>query len=267
MQECAFNGSGYERILEDKDYAHINPTQNKVMYSQLAVATEAGNAYHLVKKHEPKRDDNAAWVELCNGFDGDHVKDQNANDKRFIVENLKLYSGGSASEYVSSFLTAMNDLNRIPEEGFSPGHVISLFLKNIEDEAYESTVTFLRNSSACINTCVTAIRRQERILLSQKSDQQKLKQKIRRMGGGKSTSSDGFRKCDEFDIVSTDPNTGFGVTKDGILVAPKETWYSLDQAGKNYITSLNRAQGGNFVTRFVVQVTLMLTKFLHLSPT
>ena len=59
--ECAFNGSGYEKILTDLTFSEQNPKMNAIVYSQLAVATVDGNAHHLVKQHEDKRDGYAAW--------------------------------------------------------------------------------------------------------------------------------------------------------------------------------------------------------------
>ena len=50
--QCAFDGSGYKKILTDKEYALQNPRLNKVVFSQLSVATVDGNAFHLVKRHE-----------------------------------------------------------------------------------------------------------------------------------------------------------------------------------------------------------------------
>jgi hypothetical protein len=52
--QCAFSGSGYEKVLEDDAYAVANEGLNKV-YSQLAAATVEGVAYQLVSKHEVTR--------------------------------------------------------------------------------------------------------------------------------------------------------------------------------------------------------------------
>ena len=52
--ECAFDGSGYEQILADKDYAIKHKKMNKIVYSQLSVATVEGNAHDLVMAHEDR---------------------------------------------------------------------------------------------------------------------------------------------------------------------------------------------------------------------
>jgi hypothetical protein len=46
----AFSGSGYKRVLEDREYATANERLNKVVYLQLAAATVEGVAYHLISE-------------------------------------------------------------------------------------------------------------------------------------------------------------------------------------------------------------------------
>ena len=54
--ECAFDGSGYELILSDAEYAARHERMNKIVYSQLSAATVDGNAHHLVKAYEDEKD-------------------------------------------------------------------------------------------------------------------------------------------------------------------------------------------------------------------
>jgi len=71
--ECAFDGSGYENILVDSTFATNNPRMNRVVYSQLAVATVDGTVYHLVRQFEGQKDGHEAWMALCGWFDGDQI--------------------------------------------------------------------------------------------------------------------------------------------------------------------------------------------------
>ena len=80
--ECAFDGSGYEKILIDRTYASLHERLNKVVYSQLSVATVDGNAHHLVKEHEKTKDIFACWLSLCTWYDGDTVKNETSEDIR-----------------------------------------------------------------------------------------------------------------------------------------------------------------------------------------
>eukprot|EP00957_Ditylum_brightwellii_P007939 601420-Ditylum_brightwellii.AAC.1 len=54
--QCAFDGSGYERILSNQEYANRMRNQNRVFFSQLSVATPGGTAYHLVKQYDEDKD-------------------------------------------------------------------------------------------------------------------------------------------------------------------------------------------------------------------
>jgi hypothetical protein len=80
--ECAFSGSGYERILEDQSYATKQTRLNKVVYSQLASATVDGVAYHLVQQFEATKNGHAAWANLCEWFDGETVQSESATNIR-----------------------------------------------------------------------------------------------------------------------------------------------------------------------------------------
>jgi hypothetical protein len=78
--ECAFSGSGFERTLEDFEYARANERLNKVMYSQLAAATVEGFAYHLVSKVEETKNGHTAWSNLVEWYDGDMILNETAEN-------------------------------------------------------------------------------------------------------------------------------------------------------------------------------------------
>jgi hypothetical protein len=110
--ECAFSGSGYERVLEDFDYAKANERLNKVVYSQLAAVTAEGVAYHLVSKVEDTKDGHAAWRNLVDWYDGDMILNETAENLRNKLDNLRLNKGVSASEYINKFLAWFRDLKK-----------------------------------------------------------------------------------------------------------------------------------------------------------
>ena len=162
--ECAFSGSGYERILDDINYAQKYPRLNKIVYSQLAAATVDGTAYHLVQQVEISKDGHQAWVNLCEWYDGDMIQNETAENLRVKLENLKLHSGITGSEYVNKFLSWYRDLEKVPGEGYSKSHAVYLFLKNITDPDYLPSVTFCRNTNATLDKSIAAIRKHARIL-------------------------------------------------------------------------------------------------------
>eukprot|EP00957_Ditylum_brightwellii_P053505 4055057-Ditylum_brightwellii.AAC.1 len=58
--QCMLKGSGFEGILTDGAYALRNSRLNRVVHSQLLVATSSGTAYHIVKQHDTEKDGNVA---------------------------------------------------------------------------------------------------------------------------------------------------------------------------------------------------------------
>ena len=179
--ECAFDGSGYEKVLTSKHFAAKYEKMNRVVYSQLAVATVDGTAHHLVKQFEHIKDGNAAWAALCEWYDGDVVRNETAETLRDKLENTRLTTTTTASEFVNDFLMRHQELEKIPREGLSKSHVVWLFLRNILDPEYAITVTYLRNSNADLGGCVTGIRKAERELLQKKSTRKMLRQTLRRL--------------------------------------------------------------------------------------
>ena len=129
--ECAFDGSGYGKILTDSNYAKGHPMMNRIVYAQLSVATSDGTSHHLVKQFDQDRDGHEAWQALCEWYDGDLIKNENAEIVRVKLDGLKLYPGISASDYINNFMNLSNELNKIDGEAYSENHYKFLFLKNI----------------------------------------------------------------------------------------------------------------------------------------
>ena len=73
---------------------------------------------------------------ICEWYDGDAVKSENAEGIRVRLDHLKLHSGNTASEYINKFLTLLDELSKINGEAYSKNHPIFLFLRIIEDIDY-----------------------------------------------------------------------------------------------------------------------------------
>jgi hypothetical protein len=234
--ECAFNGSGYEKILSDLTFSEQNPKMNAIVYSQLAVATVDGNAHHLVKQHEDSRDGYAAWQALVEWFDGDIIKNETAEALREKLETLSLHPGVTASDYVNKYLMRYQELEKIPGEGMSSSHARYLFLRNIQDDRYEMTVKYLRNSGANLQECVTAIRKEERDQIRKRMAKRKLQNTLRRF-------QNGLGNTDEKE--SPNPKrirrlTGvIETTKSGCLTIPNEKWSTLTDDDKAFVQKYN----------------------------
>jgi hypothetical protein len=179
--QCAFSGSGYKRVLADEVYTAMNEHLSKVVYSQLAAATVEGAAYHLVSKHEDTKNGYAAWKSLLDWYDGDMIQNETTENLRNKLENLRLHTGVSASEYINKFLAWFQDLDKIKGKGLSTGHAVHLVLKNIIDDDYKTSVTYCRNMGGSLDLCISAMRKQERDIQQKKVDRQRLKATMRRM--------------------------------------------------------------------------------------
>lgn len=251
--ECALDGSGYEQIMADAEFARDHQRMNRVVYSQLAVATVEGTAYHLVKQFDEQKDGNAAWTAMCAWYDGDQIRNETSETLRAKLEDLKLHSGTTASQFVNKFLMWHMELDKIPGEGYSASHAVYLFLKNIIDKDYETTVTYLRNSASDLNECINALRKAERDLSQKRSERRKLRQFVRRAKSVDLESSDDDeeentprkrRKKEHFQsrMIITKPRKLSGkitTTAKGFLSFPYEEWKVLEEDDKVKIQEYN----------------------------
>jgi hypothetical protein len=252
--ECAFSGSGYERVLEEAIYAERHPRLNKVVYSQLSAATVDGTAYHLVQEFEATKNGHAAWVNICNWYDGDMIQNETAENIRVKLENLTLHTGSTGSEYVNKFLAWYRDLEKIPGEGYSKNHAVYLFLKNISDTDYQTSVTFCRNTNANLEQCIAAIRKQERDLQQKRLEKRRFKATLRRVNVDDSDDDESVepnpkrRKHHKTRRVATekDPtseNKSFegelATTERGLLRFHGECWKKMEEKEKEFVREYN----------------------------
>ena len=221
--QCAFDGSGYEKILSDEKYALDNPRLNKVVFSQLSVSTVDGNAFHLVKRHEERKNGHAAWKSLVKWFDGDTVKNETSEDIRVRMETLILHSGITATQYVNKFLTAQTELDAIPGEANSPSHSVYLFLRNIQDSNYANTVSFLRNTNADLDQCVLSVRKAERDIMQRNAVKRKLRSTLRRMATKRKKVS--TSDTDESDNDELPTPRHKKIRRINVDIVPKESGY------------------------------------------
>ena len=116
--ECAFDGSGYERVLGDATYAFWNTQMSRVVYSQLGVATVGRTAHHLIKQHDDNKDEYGVWNALREWHDGGSVKNEIADYLRFKLEIYRLTSASKAAQYINNFLTSFREFKKILEKPF-----------------------------------------------------------------------------------------------------------------------------------------------------
>ena len=125
--KCTLIGSGFERCLSDEIYATNHPIKNRILYSQLVVATASGTAHHLVQPYEDMMSGFSAWQALLLWYNRDVIKQETAETLRTKLENLKLSRGNTASNYINQFKMQTWELAKIPREGMTNSHSVHLF--------------------------------------------------------------------------------------------------------------------------------------------
>ena len=263
---CAFDGSGYERILTDPVYAVLNPRANKIGYAQLSVATVSGTAHHLVKQFETSKNGNMAWEALVEWFDGDAIRNETANALRDKLSHLKLNVSTSAASYINNFLTWYRDLCKIPGEGISDSHAISMFLSNITDPAYATFVQIQKANMCDLKTAVVAIRKHERDILANKATNRRFgnyrhHNNVRRRRDyddyehyGPSNDDNNYNKDSQYDgryeprmnswkrrrIEGRNDQVNVTPSHNGMLLFPPEIWkHTLGREERDFVSNYN----------------------------
>ena len=101
--EQAFGGSGYKWVLMDSIYSGRNIQMNRLVYSQLAVATVVGTTHHLVKKYEEAKNRNSASNALCEWNDGGYIKNEKSDSLRSKLDSYRLKLYYNAENYINNF--------------------------------------------------------------------------------------------------------------------------------------------------------------------
>jgi hypothetical protein len=132
-----------------------------------------------------------------------------------------------------------------------------LFLKNISDPDYQTTVTFCRNTSATLDECITAVRKQERDLIQKRIERKRLKTVMRRMKAEDLDSDDGDdsdvptpkrRKTNKTrrvqdktnDVAENSKFAGeLTTTEKGLLRFKGECWKKMNEKEKEFVREYN----------------------------
>ena len=219
---------------------------NKIVFSQLAVATVDGTAFHIVRQFNDEKDGYKAWKALIEWYEGDVVKNETAEELRQKLESLNLHSNVTASHYVNRFLTLFHDLNRIPGEEVSDSHAVYLFLRNIHDNEYASTVLYLRNTNASMKECVNIIRKTERDLSVKRANRRKLRHILRRTKSKRKRDNEDDMYISgsesEEEMIKNRPKRFKGIIeprKSGLIGLDPQDWKNLSEEKKKFIQEYN----------------------------
>ena len=208
---------------------------NRIVYAQLSVATSDGTSHHLVKQYNHDRDGYKAWQALCEWY-GDLIKNKNAEIVRVKLDGPKLYPGISASDYINSFMNLSNELNKIEGEAYSDNHYKFLFLKNIEHPDYQVTKKLLKSvRDNGLQEYVTAIRKQERELLTERFEVKKCKLAHLRRKNEYSMDDEEEDNIHKIRKLSGEIKT----TEQGYINLEASVWKELDTDEKKLIQKYN----------------------------
>jgi hypothetical protein len=132
------------------------------------------------------------------------------------------------------------------------GHAVHLFLTNIIDEDYKTSVTYCRNTGCSLDLCISAMRKQERDIQQKKVDRQRLKATMRRMkepqeSNDEESQDQKRRKITKARRTSTmnkkaENKTFAGeldTTEKGLLQFKSNCWQKMDEKEKEFVREYN----------------------------
>ena len=223
---AAIGTAGMLKILDEQIYANRNIVDNETVFHLLQVATADGNAAHLVDKHEDERDGNAAYQELVKWYEGDELTTETAEDVREKLSKISLSSKTFASQYINEFLQYTKYLDDLGES-YTESKTVSIFLQQINDPDYLSTVEACHMNKYDIHTCIEQVRSKERRLTRERSGSRKGQVTIRRNGNHHDEGGP------EILVLKNYKNDA------GFYAIPNEKWQSLTEDDRKFVKSFN----------------------------
>lgn len=224
---AAIGTAGMLKILDEEAYAIRNTVDNETVFHLLQVATADGNAAHLVDKHEDDRDGNAAYQELVKWYEGDELTTETAEDVREKLSKISLSSKTYASQYINEFLQYTKYLDDL-DEAYTDSKTVSIFLQQIKDPDYTSTVEACHMNKYDIHACIEQIRAKERRLARERSGGRKGQVTIRR-----NNNNNQDNEGPDILVLKNYKNDA------GFYAIPNEKWQSLTDADRSFIKSFN----------------------------
>jgi hypothetical protein len=225
---AAIGTAGLLNVFDDEIYAARNPVDNETIFHILQVATSDGNAAHLVDKHEDEKDGKAAYDELVKWYEGDELTTETAEDVRAKIDKISLSTRTTASEYINDFLQFTKHLEELGES-YTVSKTINIFLTQITDPDYASTVELCIENKLNIEECIERIRAKERRLGREQSSKRKGIISVRR---GQIESKNDTDQNHEIDLEKYKTDKGF-------YSIPNEIWNKLSKDDQTSIKKIN----------------------------
>lgn len=249
-----FYSTGYGDIISSKDDAIRRDEDNKTVYTLLNTATIDGTASHLVTRYGDDMDGFGAWKALEEWYDNVNRQATNAEVLRDTLQDTKLYTGNRCDMFINTFFKTYHELNKIEGEHISENHAVKLFLKNILDPDYKTTVQSIETMEICdLATVVEKIRNRASTISNQRKNTKRLRAHIRRMQHHRASGT--TYESDEDDGISTNDyqpvrkkvrqqsirrlSGTVETTEKGLLSFPNRDWIALTDEEKAFVQAYN----------------------------
>ena len=223
---AAIGTAGMLRVLDNESYADRHKIDNETIFHLLQVATADGTAAHLVDKFEETRDGRSAYQELTKWYEGDELTTETAEDVRERLAKISLSSRTYASQYINEFLQHTKHLDDL-DEAYTASKTVSIFLKQIVDPDYKSTVEACHMNKYDIHTCIEQVRAKERRLGRERGIARRNNITLRRQ------ESRNDREEKDSLVLDNHKNDA------GFYAIPRENWQQLSEDDRNFIKAYN----------------------------
>ena len=229
---AAIGTAGLLRILDDPEYARRHELENETIFHLLQVATTEGNASFLVDQFEEKRDGRMAYEALEKWFEGMKLQNETAEDIRSKLDKNILTTKISATKYINQFLSHTKQLKDL-DESYTISKTVSMFLENIHNPDYQSTVELCLAHKYDIHECIMQVRAKERRLEREEAAHKRARIQVRRFqnNSGERDHQE-LMKIEDIDISKHKTNLGY-------YSVPSEVWNSLSEQNKTHIKQFN----------------------------
>ena len=232
---AAIGTAGLLRILDDATYASNHVLENETIFHLLQVATTEGNASFLVDQFEDDRDGRKAFEALEKWFEGMKLQNETAEDIRSKLDKNMLTTKVTATRYINLFLSYTKQLKDL-DESYTKSKTVSMFLENITNPDYQSTVELCLSHKYDLHECIMQIRAKERRLEREEAVQRRAKISVRRNHHHEQpqemeTERDKNNET-EIDIEKYKTELGY-------YSIPSEIWRNLKDAQKTKIKQSN----------------------------
>ena len=226
--KASIGTAGMLRILDSGAYASRNKIDNETIFHLLQVATADGTAAHLIDKFEDERNGRAAYQELVKWYEGDELTTETAEDIRDKLSKISLSTKTHASQYINEFLQYRKHLDDLGES-YTVSKTVSIFLKQITDPDYHSTVEACHMNKYDIDTCIEQIRAKERRLDRDRSISRRTPMVVRRQVEVEKPEQ---KETETITLSHYKNDSGF-------YAIPNEKWQLLSQDDRSFVKSFN----------------------------